>query len=211
MDVSAFDGFDYVALGHIHGGYALGRPGVRYAGSPLCYHFNETRQAAKGPLLVELGEKGTEPSVTLLPIAPLHPMRAEAGDYESLRAAEAARQAGGEYLSLTLTDRRVTPEISADLRGLLEAKGSVLMELNSSWQAEAGAATLSATALDESGLAELFTGFYTQRCRGEAPDAPSLALLQKGAELAERADFRLPPSEREIEQLLALALKEGQI
>lgn len=211
VDVSAFDGFDYVALGHIHGGYALGRPGVRYAGSPLCYHFNETRQAAKGPLLVELGEKGTEPSVTLLPIAPLHPMRAEAGDYESLRAAEAARQAGGEYLSLTLTDRRVTPEISADLRGLLEAKGSVLMELNSSWQAEAGAATLSATALDKSGLAELFTGFYTQRCRGEAPDAPSLALLQKGAELAERADFRLPPSEREIEQLLALALKEGQI
>ena len=29
VDASAFDGFDYVALGHIHGGYALGTPGLR--------------------------------------------------------------------------------------------------------------------------------------------------------------------------------------
>jgi len=210
VDVSAFDGFDYVALGHIHAGYALGTPTIRYAGSPLCYHFNETRQAAKGPLLIELGAKGTEPTVTLLPIEPLHRMRTTVGPCESLRAAESARTEKNEYVSLTLTDRRITPELVEDFRTLLEAKGSLLMELSSSYQAEAGEASLSVAALDELGLAELFAAFYTQRCYGVEPDAASLALLHQAAELAERADFRLPPSEREIDSILELARKEGQ-
>ncbi len=50
---SAFDCFDYAALGHIHAAYAVGRKSVRYAGSPLCYHFDETRQPQKGPVLVD--------------------------------------------------------------------------------------------------------------------------------------------------------------
>lgn len=210
VDVSAFDGFDYVALGHIHAGYALGSPSVRYAGSPLCYHFNETRQAAKGPLLVELGEKGTAPSVTLLPLEPLHPMRSAEGSYDALLAAEAARTARNEYVSLTLTDRRVTPEIAADLRELLDSRGSLLLELRSSFQAEGGTAALSAAALDESGLAALFADFYTRRCGGVEPDEATLALLQRAEELAERAELRLPPTEREIDCMLELALKEGQ-
>lgn len=210
VDVSAFDGFDYVALGHIHAGYALGRPTVRYAGSPLCYHFQETRQADKGPLLVELGEKETEPTITLLPLEPLHRMRTAEGSYEALRAAEAARSERGDYLSLTLSDQRVSPEIAEDLRALLASKDSVLMELRSTWQAESGTAKLSASALDESGLAELFTDFYTQRCQGTPPDAASLALLRKAEELAERADFRAGPSPDEIDRLLGLALQMEQ-
>ncbi|MDE7428800.1 MAG: exonuclease SbcCD subunit D, partial [Lachnospiraceae bacterium] len=73
IDYRVFDGFDYVALGHIHSSYHVGRKGVRYAGSPLCYHFNETRQPQKGPLLVELGEKNTEVRVQPQIIEPLHP------------------------------------------------------------------------------------------------------------------------------------------
>ena len=86
VEYTAFDAFDYAALGHIHAGYPVGRPAVRYAGSPLCYHFNETKQAAKGPLLVELGAKGSPVTVTLLPIEPLHRLRVLEGAYEALRA-----------------------------------------------------------------------------------------------------------------------------
>lgn len=43
--------FDYVALGHIHGPQFVGRPSVRYAGSPLKYSFSEWRQQ-KTALLV---------------------------------------------------------------------------------------------------------------------------------------------------------------
>ena len=38
VDYTAFDGFDYVALGHIHGMQAIGRDRVRYAGAPLQHH-----------------------------------------------------------------------------------------------------------------------------------------------------------------------------
>ena len=41
IDGSVFDGFDYVALGHIHNAQPMGRKEIRYAGSPLCYHFSE--------------------------------------------------------------------------------------------------------------------------------------------------------------------------
>lgn len=210
VDVTAFEGFDYVALGHIHAGYSLGRPSVRYAGSPLCYHFHETRQAEKGPLLVELGKKGAEPTVTLLPLEPLHRMRTASGSYEALRAAEAARTVGNEYVSLTLTDRRVSPEIAEDLRELLAAKGSLLLELSSSFQAEAGELGLPAADLENMSLSALFSAFYTQRCRGVEPDEATRSLLRKAGELAERAELRLPPTDKEIDQLLELALREGQ-
>ncbi len=208
VDYTAFDGFEYAALGHIHAGYAVGRSAVRYAGSPLCYHFSETRQAPKGPLLVELGPKGSEPSVTLLPLEPLHRLRALEGSYESLRAAETARTEGGEYVSVTLTDRRITPEISDDLHSLYEARGSLLMELISTWRAEGGEGGLTTSALREKGLAELFADFYAQRYPGTVPDAAEQALLDRAAELALTADLRQAPEPAQIEALLQEARKE---
>jgi exonuclease SbcD len=44
VDFSLFDDFDYVAMGHIHGGQKLIRNTVRYAGSPLKYSFSEVNQ-----------------------------------------------------------------------------------------------------------------------------------------------------------------------
>ena len=211
VDCSAFDGFDYAALGHIHAGYPVGRPGVRYAGSPLCYHFHETKQAAKGPLLVELGPKGTEPVVTLLPLEPLHRLRALEGSFEELRAALAADgrvpSLQREYLSITLTDRRVTPELAEALRALCDARGSLLMELSSSFRAGDGEAALSAAALREMGLAELFADFYAQRNRGAEPDGAELALLKRAAELAETSDLHSEPTTDQIAELVAAARK----
>ena len=259
VDYTAFEGFDYAALGHIHAGYPVGRAAVRYAGSPLCYHFHETKQAAKGPLLVELGPKGTEPRLTLLPIEPLHRLRAIEGTFEEVRAELAGRvsalqaadgrvpslqgdgagrvsalqdadgrvpslQEGGagrlpalqdadgrvpslqgEYWSITLTDRRVTPELAEELRALCEARNGLLMELSSVWRAGDGEAALTAAALKEMGLAELFADFYTQRNRGAEPDGAELELLKRAAELAESSDLRLPPDETQIDTLVRFA------
>ena len=58
IDVSLFEGFDYVALGHLHSPQKVGRDTVRYAGSPLKYSFSEAHQH-KAALFVTLGEKGS--------------------------------------------------------------------------------------------------------------------------------------------------------
>ena len=57
VDVSVFEPFDYVALGHIHGPQQVGRETVRYCGTPLKYSFSEAKHQ-KSVTVVELGEKG---------------------------------------------------------------------------------------------------------------------------------------------------------
>ena len=56
VPLSAFDGVDYMALGHIHGRQQLA-PSVRYAGAPLHYSFDEGHKP-RGSWLVELGSDG---------------------------------------------------------------------------------------------------------------------------------------------------------
>ena len=41
VELSAFDPFDYVALGHLHGPQKVGRETIRYCGTPLKYSFSE--------------------------------------------------------------------------------------------------------------------------------------------------------------------------
>jgi exonuclease SbcD len=53
VSASLFDGFDYVALGHLHSPQEVaGRADLRYSGSPLAYSFAE--KAQKEVVLVEL-------------------------------------------------------------------------------------------------------------------------------------------------------------
>ncbi|MCA5923739.1 metallophosphoesterase family protein [Curtobacterium oceanosedimentum] len=63
---SVFAGFDYVALGHLHGPQRVGTDDrVRYAGSPLAFSFGERHQR-KSVTLVDLDAAGTV-AVELVP------------------------------------------------------------------------------------------------------------------------------------------------
>ena len=184
VDFTAFDNFEYAALGHIHAAYRVGRDEVRYCGSPMCYHFSETTQAAKGPILVELGAKGESAKMTTLTIPPLHPMREIRGPFEQVRDAELARSDRGEYLRLVITDRPMSYEISSFFEDLAAERGSELMErvsTYSSFAAETPGA--GAGAVREKSTEELFADFYTARSGGTEPDAADLEILQMAGEL----------------------------
>lgn len=87
VDYTAFDAFDYVALGHIHGMQAVGRDTVRYAGAPLQYDFSEEGRW-KGYLLVEINGKDdikiTEKPLPLLHEVMVLPKGSPAGTLEEL-------------------------------------------------------------------------------------------------------------------------------
>lgn len=85
VDCGVFDGFDYVALGHLHRPQRMGRDTVRYAGSPLKYSLSEVNHIKSLPL-VTLGEKG-QTDIRLLPIAPARNLRKIRGELEALLAA----------------------------------------------------------------------------------------------------------------------------
>ena len=58
VDADLFDGFDYVALDHLHGPQNVGSNRVRYCGTPLKYSFSEAEHH-KSVTVLELGEKGS--------------------------------------------------------------------------------------------------------------------------------------------------------
>ena len=115
VDVSLFEGFDYVALGHLHSPQKVGRDTARYCGTPLKYSFSEAGQQ-KSVTFVELGPKGSV-SITTEPLTPLHDLRELRGSYMELtdrRAYEST--ATDDYLHITLTDEQDIPDALARLR-----------------------------------------------------------------------------------------------
>ncbi len=207
VDYTAFDGFDYAALGHIHSAYPVGRETVRYAGSPLAYHFNETRQPDKGPLLVTLPEKGGKIIIERQSIEPLHRMREIRDEYESIRREMAEHPPVNEYLKIVLKDTRITPEISDFLHETARVHGSEVMELSSEYSAFTGSASLSGTKeVHEKPVEALFADFYTERNNGTQPEDKDLELMAFTGEMVRAADGQTPPGEEDFRKILDFVL-----
>ena len=117
VDASAFAGFDYVALGHLHGPQPIERETVRYSGTPLKYSFSEA-QHEKSVTVVELKEKGNV-VVRTVPLFPLHDMRDIRGTYEELMHRGNNESEGKQdFIRAILTDESDVPDAMARLRSV---------------------------------------------------------------------------------------------
>ena len=115
VDASAFDAFDYVALGHLHGPQRIGRDTIRYAGSPLKYSFSEEKQN-KSITLAELKEKG-KVTYDLLPLEAKRDLRTVRGTFEEVTSPEfTAGRKGDDYYRVILTDENDVPNALSRLR-----------------------------------------------------------------------------------------------
>ena len=115
VDAEVFSGFDYVALGHIHGPQNIGSERIRYCGTPLKYSFSEAKHQ-KSITVVELGEKGSF-DLRTIPLTPLHDLREIRGSYDQVTAKSFYENtAVDDYLHITLTDEEDVPEAMARLR-----------------------------------------------------------------------------------------------
>jgi DNA repair protein SbcD/Mre11 len=101
-----FDGFDYVALGHLHRPQALVGGRLRYAGSPLAYSVSEAGHQ-KSVALVELDGTG-EARCKELPLTPRHSLRLVEGGFAELLAAPPDGRE--DYVALALTDPQPIPD-----------------------------------------------------------------------------------------------------
>lgn len=115
VDVSVFDVFDYVALGHIHGKQSIGRETVRYCGTPLKYSFSE-KDHQKSVSVVEIGKKG-EVVIREIPLVPKHDLREIKGTYEELTC---KKNYDGtpvdDYIHAVLTDEDDIPDAMGKLQ-----------------------------------------------------------------------------------------------
>lgn len=112
--VDSFVGFDYVALGHLHGSQQLDGPRVAYSGTPLPYSFSEQHHT-KSVRIVELDAAGT-PTVEIVPLGVGRPLGTLEGPLESLCGAPQYAAAADAWLRVILTDEVLPLQAMARLR-----------------------------------------------------------------------------------------------
>ena len=109
VEVSVFEAFDYVALGHIHRPQKMESERVRYSGTPLKYSFSEC-QDNKSLTIVEVKEKGNV-EIKSIPLVPLHDMVKIKGNFmEIMNPMNFPAIDSNSYLHITLTDELDIPE-----------------------------------------------------------------------------------------------------
>lgn len=152
-----FDGFDYVALGHLHRPQNVGGENVRYAGSLLKYSLSEVDHD-KSVSLVELGESGLI-SVQTVALPVLRDLRLIEGDLQNLIAAGRADPQNHDYVFARLADRGALLDPVARLRevypNVLGCERVVLRAARSASDTPAARARLDTRALFADFVAEV--------------------------------------------------------
>ena len=101
VPTTLFDGFDYTALGHLHGRATL-TESVRYSGSPLAYSFSEA-QHLKGSWLVDLGADRVA-TATFVEAPVVRPLARLQGTLTELLEDRRFAVHEGSWVQATLTD-----------------------------------------------------------------------------------------------------------
>lgn len=114
VGAGVFDGFDYVALGHLHRPQAIGGGRIQYSGSPLKYSFAEADHA-KSVNLVDMDAEGNC-AVERIALVPRRDLRILEGELAALVAAAAADPARDDYVLARLTDHGALLDAMGKLR-----------------------------------------------------------------------------------------------
>lgn len=101
VSASVLEGFDYVALGHLHGPQKVRQDHIRYAGSPLKYSFDEEHQKKSVTMVTLTGE---ECRYELCPVQPLHDLRRIRGTLRQLLEQAPADERREDFIYASLTD-----------------------------------------------------------------------------------------------------------
>lgn len=159
IDASVFDGFDYVALGHIHGPQNIKSERIRYCGTPLKYSFSEAKHE-KSVTVIEIEEKENL-SVRTVPLHPIRDLREIEGTYEELTYRPNYEGTNTEdYLHITLTDEEDIPDAIGKLRLIYPYLMS--LDYNNSRTRSAGALS-DLENVDHKSPLVLFEEFYEQQ------------------------------------------------
>ena len=115
VDVSNFDDFDYVAIGHVHRPQKIGRDTARYAGTMLKYSFSEINHNKTVPI-IDFKEKGNI-EINLKELAPIRDMREIKGPIEELLKKENYEKGNiNDYIKAIITNEETVYDTIGQIR-----------------------------------------------------------------------------------------------
>ena len=157
VDASVFDGFDYVALGHLHSPQNCSSDRIRYCGTPLKYSFSEAKDK-KSVTVIEMSEKGNI-SCRLINLVPKHDLIELKGTYDELISRSYYENTSWQedYAHITLTDEEDIPDAIGKLRSVYHR----LMKLDyDNKRTRSSAEITGASDMERKSPFELFSEFY---------------------------------------------------
>ncbi len=168
VDASAFDDYDYVALGHIHGPQRLKRDTLRYAGSLMKYSFSEVNHR-KSVTVVEMLEKG-DLRLHTVPLTAPHDMRTVEGMLSDVMAMPYSE----DYVWVTIHDELPPPDARVTISTVFPnmLKFSVV---NSKTKMDID--VLAREQMESKSVPELFSDFYRLQNNDVAPGERHLEML----------------------------------
>ncbi|MBS6643335.1 MAG: exonuclease SbcCD subunit D [Clostridiaceae bacterium] len=156
VEVSVFDAFDYVALGHIHGGQKIGGKPVYYSGSPVKYSFSEANHE-KHVLVGEMTSEGLV-SLKAVSLTPIHDMRKIKGKLSALISPEVAKQEDCfDYILAVLTNEEELIDPIGTIRSVYPNVMQLQIEKRSQDQQTE---TYHAVEVKQKSAFELFSDFF---------------------------------------------------
>ena len=178
VPASVFEGFDYVALGHIHKPQQV-NPFIRYSGSPMAYSFGREERQEKSVTLIDTAAMTQE----VVPLPLLHRWTTLTDSYETLLAGEYPEEIREGYVRLNVTDTAVGLDMLSRLR---QVYPNALVVAGKTYDGEDTTITLTMEQLEqmESDPAEVFKSFCREEMGQEATDH----FLQLFAQAVEEAD-----------------------
>lgn len=178
VPASVFEGFDYVALGHIHKPQQV-NPHVRYSGSPMAYSFGKEERQEKSVTLIDTASMTQQ----VVPLPLLHRWTTLTDSYEALLAGEYPEKIREGYVRLNVTDTAVGLDMLSRLR---QVYPNALVVAGKTYDGEDTTITLTMEQLEqmESDPAEVFKSFCREEMGQEATDH----FLQLFAQAVEEAD-----------------------
>ena len=111
VSASVFDGFDYVALGHIHKPQNVNGH-IRYSGTPMPYSFGKEESQEKSVTLLDTETMTQE----IVPLPLLYQRRTLTGTYEELLNPDCPEEVRTGYVRLNVTDTALGLELLSRLR-----------------------------------------------------------------------------------------------
>lgn len=176
-----FEGFDYVALGHLHGPQDVGAH-IRYSGTPMKYAFGSEESQEKSVTLLDTETLERK----IIPLPALHERTSVEGTYEQVLSAAGLSDAQRRgYVRARITDRYVGLEAMASLREtyplLLEASGL-------SYDREDAGVRMTLEELErEADDPQSIFRRFCEDCAGLSPDEHLLALFSEAEADYERS------------------------
>ncbi len=109
-----FDGFDYVALGHLHGPQQINAH-IRYSGTPMAYSFGKEESQEKSVTIIDVMDDGSMEQ-RVIPVPQLHKRVTLTGTFDELMQADYDEAAVNGYVRLDVTDSYVGMDSLAAFR-----------------------------------------------------------------------------------------------